>query len=61
MTIISSVGPSVGYDHGSPVSERYRGQFPFEGRLHRIDIDLLRGAGEADQAGADERAAMSRQ
>jgi arylsulfatase len=55
------VGPSVGYDHGSPVSERYRGQFPFEGRLHRIDIDLLRGVDDADQAGADERAAMSRQ
>ncbi|HEX7442346.1 MAG TPA: arylsulfatase, partial [Acidimicrobiales bacterium] len=33
MTMISSVGPSVGYDHGSPVSERYSGHFPFEGRL----------------------------
>ena len=31
MTMISSVGPSVGYDHGSPVSERYAGHFPFEG------------------------------
>ena len=31
MTMISSVGPSIGYDHGSPVSERYAGHFPFEG------------------------------
>ncbi len=49
MTMISSVGPSVGYDHGSPVSERYRGSFPFEGKLHRLDIDVLR-LSEADRA-----------
>ena len=28
MTVISSVGPSVGYDHGSAVSDRYRGAVP---------------------------------
>ncbi|MGZ4754812.1 MAG: arylsulfatase [Acidimicrobiia bacterium] len=39
MTVISSVGPSVGFDHGSAVSERYRGPFPFSGVLHRVDID----------------------
>jgi arylsulfatase len=39
MLVISSVGPSVGYDHGSPVSERYRSPFAFSGRLHRVDID----------------------
>ena len=33
MTIISSVGPSVGYDHGSAVSERYRGPFPLRGQV----------------------------
>jgi hypothetical protein len=63
MTMISSVGPSIGYDHGSPVSERYTGQFPFEGRLVRVDIALVRpGTGDdAARAEADERAAMSRQ
>ncbi len=39
MTVISSVGPSVGNDHGSAVSERYRAPFPFSGTLDRIDID----------------------
>jgi arylsulfatase A-like enzyme len=39
MTVISSVGPSVGHDHGSAVSERYRAPFPFSGALHRVDID----------------------
>ncbi len=63
MTMISSVGPSIGYDHGSPVSERYTGQFPFEGRLERLDIDLVRPAtgDEGTRAEADRRAAMSRQ
>ena len=63
MTMISSVGPSIGYDHGSPVSERYRGHFPFEGRLVRLDVTLVRQASvDADaQAEADQRAAMSRQ
>ena len=39
MRMISSVGPSVGYDHGSAVSDRYRAPFPFSGTLDRIDID----------------------
>jgi arylsulfatase A-like enzyme len=63
MTLISSVGPSIGYDHGSPVSERYAGRFPFEGRLARLDVALLppRPADESSQAQAEERQAMSRQ
>jgi arylsulfatase len=60
MTMISSVGPSIGYDHGSPVSERYRGPFPFEGRLRRLDVAVL-GAPGRESAEAEERAAMSRQ
>lgn len=60
MTIISSVGPSVGYDHGGPVSDRYSGRFPFEGTLHEIVIDLPR-ATDTEATAADERAAMSRQ
>ena len=59
MTIISSVGPSVGYDHGGPVSGRYTGRFPFEGTLHSVVIELPRDGGQS--AAADERAAMSRQ
>ncbi len=61
MTIISSVGPSVGYDHGGPVSGRYTGRFPFEGTLHTVVIELPRDGGPGAAAAADERAAMSRQ
>jgi arylsulfatase len=61
MTMISSVGPSVGYDHGSAVSERYTAPFPFEGTLHRLDVQVTRGSPSPGEAEAAERAAMSRQ
>jgi arylsulfatase len=63
MTMISSVGPSVGYDHGSPVSPRYTAPFPFEGTLTRLDVTLARHppAAQDDETLAAERAAMSRQ
>jgi arylsulfatase A-like enzyme len=63
MRIISSSGASVGYDHGSPVSERYRGGFPFEGVLERVDIQLVSAPGPepADLAEAEQRATMARQ
>jgi arylsulfatase A-like enzyme len=61
MHIISSVGSSVGYDHGSPVSERYTGHFPFEGKLHKVTIDVVRKVPSVDAAAAEQRAAMSRQ
>ncbi|MGO8873933.1 MAG: sulfatase-like hydrolase/transferase [Acidimicrobiales bacterium] len=61
MTMISSVGPSIGYDHGSPVSERYVGHFPFQGRLRRLDVALAGAPAERGRAEAEERAAMSRQ
>ena len=41
MRMMSSVGPSIGYDHGSPVSERYAAPFPFSGTLHEVEIQLL--------------------
>lgn len=44
MRMMSSVGPSVGYDHGSPVSEMYRHRrdgFPFSGVLDRVEILLV--------------------
>ena len=56
MTMISSVGPSIGYDHGSPVSERYAGHFPFEGRLRRLDVTLVRPASTDRDAEAGGRA-----
>ncbi len=63
MTMISSVGPSIGYDHGSPVSERYTGPFPFEGTLSRLEVTLIGRPPAGDTSGeeAEERAAMARQ
>ncbi len=60
MRMMSSVGPSVGYDHGSPVSNRYEAPFPFAGTLHEVVIQLL---SQHDLATRDAEAAaeMSRQ
>ena len=41
MSMMSSVGPSIGEDHGSPVSTRYAAPFAFTGALHEIEIQLL--------------------
>ena len=63
MRMMSSIGHSVGRDAGSPVSTRYDGEFPFAGRLRRVDIELVAAAAGAkggDGATA-ERAAMGRQ
>jgi hypothetical protein len=60
MRMISSVGASVGYDHGSAVSPRYTAPFPFAGALHEVVIEVanLRATGAAEaEAGAE----MSRQ
>ncbi|MDJ0768984.1 MAG: arylsulfatase [Ilumatobacter sp.] len=40
MRMMSSVGASVGYDNGSPVSQRYRAPFAFSGTLHEVVIEL---------------------
>ncbi len=67
MRIISSSGSSVGYGHGSPVSHRYEGRFPFTGVLHRVDVQIQRPAVEdttaedTAAAEADERSTMGRQ
>lgn len=60
MFVMSSLGPSVGLDHGSPVSERYDGAFPFAGRLHDVTIRLVSSKAPDDAVG-DERAGMARQ
>jgi len=59
MGMMSSIGPSIGYDHGSAVSPRYDAPYPFTGNLHHIEIQLLERA--PDAADATARAEMSRQ
>ncbi|MBX3313952.1 MAG: arylsulfatase [Actinobacteria bacterium] len=62
MFVMSSLGPSVGFDDGSPVSDRYRDRFAFTGALHEVEITLVSAArGSADDAAGDERSTMSRQ
>lgn len=60
MRMISSIGPSVGGDHGSPVSQRYAAPYEFTGTLHEIVVQASpeKYADVADAAG---RAEMSRQ
>ena len=60
MRMISSVGTSIGYDHGSAVSQRYTGPFPFSGTLHEVVIQLLTRE-EAAALVARAAAEMSRQ
>ncbi len=60
MRIISSLGSSIGQDHGSQVSPRYDGTFPFSGRLDRVDVQLV-SERTADTAAAEAREIMSRQ
>ena len=60
MSMMSSVGPSVGEDHGSPVSNRYAAPFAFTGTLHEIEIQLL-SREDAEARDAIARAEMSRQ
>tara|TARA_B100001778_G_scaffold328756_1_gene328665 strand:- start:132 stop:1163 length:1032 start_codon:yes stop_codon:yes gene_type:complete len=60
MRMISSVGSSIGYDHGSAVSSQYESPFPFSGKLHQIEIQLAaKRAPDADEAQA--RAENARQ
>ena len=60
MRIISTSGMGIGRDFASPVSTYYDGEYPFEGRIERVDIQLV----TADQSDEDETAAregMARQ
>lgn len=60
MRMISSVGSSVGYDHGSAVSPRYPAPFAFAGTLHEVEIKLV-SRPESGTTEAAARAAMSQQ
>jgi arylsulfatase len=63
MRMVSSVGSSVGSDHGSAVSDRYHAPFRFAGELHEVEVQLpVRRSAEARaDAAATERSEMSRQ
>ena len=64
MFMMSSIGPSVGFDHGSAVSASYEPPFRFEGDLQRVDIQLYRSFDELTakaEAEAQARAELSRQ
>ena len=60
MRMISSVGSSIGRDHGSAVSARYDAPFPFTGTLHEVAIALL-SRPAPDAAAAEAAAEMARQ
>jgi arylsulfatase len=38
MRMMSSIGPRIGSDHGSPVAQRYDSPFAFTGVLHEVVI-----------------------
>ncbi|MEM7324143.1 MAG: arylsulfatase [Actinomycetota bacterium] len=60
MRMVSSVGSSIGQDHGSPVSGRYSAPFRYSGTLHEVVIQLpQRRSDSADAANAASE--MSRQ
>ena len=59
MRMMSSVGPSVGYDHGSPVSQRYSAPFEYTGTLHEVVIEA--GKPRADVKAAEAKSEMNRQ
>ena len=60
MMMVSSVGASIGYNHGSAVSARYEAPFTFDGTLHSLEIQLVNDDGPAAQQ-ARAAAEMSRQ
>ena len=59
MRMISSMGPSIGFDHGSSVSARYESPYHYTGALHEIVLES--GRARADTAKAEAQAEMNRQ
>jgi arylsulfatase len=56
MGMMSSIGPSVGYDHGSSVSDRYESPYAYNGVLHEVVIEASQRSRSAEA-----RSEMSRQ
>ena len=59
MRMMSSIGPSIGADHGSAVSERYAAPYAFTGTLHEVVIQASPET-HGDIAEATARAEMSK-
>jgi arylsulfatase len=59
MMMISSVGASIGEDHGLAVSDRYKAPYPYSGTLHFVDIEV--GNTSDAEVAARSRAEMARQ
>ena len=59
MRMISSIGSSIGADHGGQVSDRYSNSYDFTGQLHEVVIEM--GSRSSDQTAAEARTEMSRQ
>jgi arylsulfatase len=59
MTMMSSTGPSIGFDHGVSVSERYESPFAWTGDLREVVIEA--GQRSRDAAAAEARSEMGRQ
>ncbi len=59
MRMMSSVGPSIGYDHGSPVSERYDAPYEYTGDL--VEVVIEAGKPRADVRAAESANEMRRQ
>lgn len=36
----STGGFQIGADHQSPASPHYAAPFPFDGRIHRVEVDI---------------------
>jgi hypothetical protein len=60
MRMMSSIGPSIGADHGSAVSTRYEAPYAFTGTLHEIVVQSSPDK-YGDVAEATARAEMARQ
>jgi arylsulfatase len=60
MRMFSSIAMSIGRDHGSPVSRRYVDDYVFEGRIDRVDIQLV-SPGSAEEKETAAREGMARQ
>ena len=60
MRIFSTIAMGIGRDHGSPVSKRYVDDFAFDGRIERVDIQLISPESAEDNAAAA-REGMARQ
>jgi arylsulfatase len=59
MMMVSSVGASIGEDHGLAVSERYKAPYPFTGSLNLVEIEV--GNTSDAEVAARSRAEMARQ